>query len=73
MVLNLDHLEVYSLACWLEDNRIEIDEKNNFQLHDQIHHILALDILVLVNVLKIFQAVMKNDRFLHKQKCYNNK
>lgn len=73
MVLNLDHLEVYSLVCWLEGNQIEIDEKNNFLLHDQIHRILVLGILVLVNVLRIFQAVMKNDRSLHKPKCYIQK
>jgi len=65
---NLDRLEVYSLAYWPEDIQIRIYEKNNFLLHDQTHHSLVWDILVLVNVLKKFLVVMKNDHFLHKQK-----
>lgn len=65
---NLDHLEVYSLAYWLEDIQIRIYEKNNFLLHAQTHRSPVLDILVLVNVLKRFQVAMKNDHFLRKQK-----
>lgn len=68
MVQNLDHLEVYSLACWHEDILIRICEMNNFPLHGLTHHSLVLDTLVLVNALMIFQVVMKNDHFLHKQK-----
>jgi len=71
VVQNLDRLEVYSLAYWLEDIQIKIYEKNNFLLHDRIHRSPVLDILVPVNVLKRFQVVMKNDHFLRKQKYWN--